>query len=98
MLRLHLGTFLVLLIGFCTVSGQSTPSAPSATSAPPPTNGSDFLYNATSTLLNLERKLPMTITINSVEFKKDENIAVLGKPLASVNFPAAKMVTDYETK
>ncbi len=94
MFSLHLGAFLVLLIGLCSVSGQSTTAAPASTSSAP-TNGSNYFYNATTTLLSLERKLPMNITVNLIDEKKGDDgkiVYTLGKPLASVNFPDAPKV------
>ena len=83
------GYFLVTLsfalLGISTVCGQATTSAP-------PSNQTNYFYNGTTSLLSLDRKLPITITINQL---KNASGVISLIPLAKVNFvDAAKVLTN----
>ena len=81
---LFLVTLSFALLGISTVCGQATTSAP-------PSNQTNYFYNGTTSLLSLDRKLPITITINQL---KNVSGVISLIPLAKVNFvDAAKVLT-----
>ena len=75
-------TLSVVLLGISTVCGQ-------ATTAAPPSNQTNYLYNGTTSLLSLTQKFPITITINQL---KNVSGVISLTPLAKVNFVDAAKV------